>query len=170
MGFAASLPQSVRDVFGAFRVCEMSTLAKDGTPVTWPVATLLGDDGRFLLTTSIAMPYKAFNVRRNPRVSLLFSDPTASGLTNPPTVLVQGDATAPDRIVTAHSELRDYWRDRIMSRQPSGRLYSMNGLTRRLFDWYYMRLVIYVTPKRVLWWPNGDQTQTPQVVGGEYVA
>lgn len=25
-----------------------------------------------------------------------------------------------------------------------------------------MRLLIYVTPRRVLWWPHGDYTQTPQ--------
>jgi hypothetical protein len=31
----------------------------------------------------VCLPHKAFNVRRNPRVSLLFSNPAASGLTVP---------------------------------------------------------------------------------------
>jgi hypothetical protein len=36
-----------------------------------------------------------------PRVALLFSDPTASGLRSAPQVLVQGTATCPDQVVTA---------------------------------------------------------------------
>ncbi len=39
------------------------------------------ETGKFLLTTSVALPVKAFNIRRDPHVALLFSDPTGSGLT-----------------------------------------------------------------------------------------
>jgi hypothetical protein len=37
-----------------------------------------------LITTSIAFPQKAFNIRRDARVALLFSDPTGSGLNRAP--------------------------------------------------------------------------------------
>ena len=71
----AGLPSEVEDVFKEFRTCEMSTLAKDGTPITWPTLPFWRpDEGRFLITTSIGLSQKAFNVRRNPRVSLLFSN------------------------------------------------------------------------------------------------
>ncbi len=32
----AELPPEVGAVFEEFRTCEMSTLARDGTPITWP--------------------------------------------------------------------------------------------------------------------------------------
>ncbi len=114
------LPPEVGEVFRKFRTCEFSTLARDGAPITWPLVTLWRpEEGRFVLTTSIGLPQKAFNIRRNPRVSLLFSDPTASGLENPPAVLVQGDAEAPDEIRTSPNNLREY-RRRIFDFEPAG--------------------------------------------------
>jgi hypothetical protein len=155
------LPVQVLAVFREFWTCEFSTLAKDGTPITWPTAPFYQPEkGRFFITTSIGLPQKAFNVRRNPRVSLLFSEPTASGLADPPAVLVQGDAQAPDEIATWSEEFELYART-ISKRQPAGELYSSNWLLRYLSDWYYMRLYIYVTPRRILWWDHGDFSQAP---------
>ena len=75
-----ALSPEVEEVFTEFRTCEFSTLARDGTPITWPLVTLWQpEEQRFVLTTSIGAPNKAFNARRDGRVSLLFSDPTASG-------------------------------------------------------------------------------------------
>lgn len=155
------LPPEVGAVFREFRTCEMSTLAKDGTPITWPTLPFWRpDEGRFLITTSIGLPQKAFNVRRNSRVSLLFSDPTASGLTDPPAVLVQGDAASPDEVATSVEGFENELR-RVLRRQPAGGFYSSNPLTRYLFDWYYMRLMIHVTPRRILCWPEGDFGRAP---------
>ena len=158
---AIDLPPEVEAVFCAFRTCEMSTLARDGSPITWPTLPFWRpDEGRLLITTSIGLPHKAFNIRRNPRVSLLFSNPTASGLTNPPAVLVQGDAEAPDEVVTSVEGFEDEVR-RVFRRQPASGFYSSNPITRYLFDWYYMRLTIYVSPRRILWWPGGDFERSP---------
>ncbi len=156
-----SLPPEVEAVFREFRTCEMSTLARDGSPITWPTLPFWRpEEGCFLITTSIGLPHKAFNIRRNPRVSLLFSDPTASGLTSPPAVLVQGDAEAPDEVETTLEGFEEEMR-RALRRQPAGGKYSGNPLTRYLFDWYYMRLMIHVTPRCILWWPAGDFEQAP---------
>jgi hypothetical protein len=164
------LPQGVEEVFRRFRTCEFSTLGRDGTPVTWPLVALWRpEEGRFVLTTSIGLPQKAFNIRRDPRVSLLFSDPTASGLENPPAVLVQGEAEAPDSIETSPYRLREYW-SRLFEIQPAGKVYGANRLTRYLMDWYYMRLYISVRPRRVLFWPNGDFTQAPVEAEADRVA
>ncbi len=157
----AVLPPEVEEVFREFRTCEFSTQARDGTPITWPLVTLWRpEERRFVLTTSIGFPQKAFNIRRNPRVSLLFSDPTASGLKNPPAVLVQGDAEAPDRIRTSPNHLPEYWR-RLFEIQPAGKMYGSNRPMRYLMDWYYMRLYVSVRPRRVLFWPEGDFAQAP---------
>lgn len=88
------MPASFLDIIDKYFTCEFTTLSRDGAPVTWPVTPRLLDDGRFLLTTSIGLPQKAFNIRRNPKVSMLFSEPTGSGIAEPGGVLIQGDATA----------------------------------------------------------------------------
>jgi hypothetical protein len=164
------LPSEVEDVFREFRTCELSTLARDGTPITWPTLPFWQPDkGRFIITTSISLPQKAFNVRRNPRVSLLFSNPTASGLQNPPAVLVQGEAEAPDEVVTSIAGFEDEMR-RVYRWQPSARLYSSNALLRYLMDWYCMRLLIHVTPRRILWWTGGELWQEPLELEMDHVA
>jgi hypothetical protein len=158
------LPPEVERVFTEIRTCEFSTLARDGTPITWPLVTLWQpEEQRFVLTTSIGAPNKAFNARRDGRVSLLFSDPTACGLEDPPAVLVQGDAVVPEVIHTSPNDLREYWK-RIWRIQPAGKTYGSNFLTRSPMDWYYMRLYIYVEPRRILVWPDGDFTKPPRKV------
>ncbi|MET0133412.1 MAG: pyridoxamine 5'-phosphate oxidase family protein [Kibdelosporangium sp.] len=134
-------------IVGAYRTCEFATLAKDGTPVTWPAAAWLRPDGTLTLTTSLGFPQKALNIRRDSRVALLFSDPTGSGLDAPEQVVVQGTASCPDEIVTSPGDLADYWAT-LFERQPSSRAY-LNPLMRPVVDWYFMRLVITVAPHHV---------------------
>ena len=166
----AGLPPEVEDVFEEFRTCEMSTLAMDGTPITWPTLPFwYSDEKRFTITTSIGLAQKALNVRRNPRVSLLFSDPTASGLENPPAVMVQGDAEAPDEIETSVAGFEEELR-MVYPRQPASRLYGNDPLTRRFMDWYFMRLMIHVTPRRILWWPGADFWRDPFELRMDHVA
>lgn len=157
----AELPPEIEGVFEEFRTCEMSTLARDGTPITWPTLPFwYSDEKRFTITTSISLAQKALNVRRNPRVSLLFSNPTASGLENPPAVLVQGDAEAPDEIQASVAGFEEELR-KVYARQPASRVYGNDPLTRYFMDWYFMRLMIHVTPLRILWWPGGDFWREP---------
>ena len=165
MAYPQDLPDDVRAVIDRYRVCEFSTLTKDGTPITHPLCAGLLDDGRFMLSTSIGLPTKAFNIRRNPKVGLLYSDPTGSGLTGHPTVLVQGDATAPEELISAPKsdpEFEAYF-FQIVRRQPDSPIavsWPMRGLT----WWYWVRIQILVAPRRITWWPNGDQSQTPQTI------
>jgi hypothetical protein len=55
------------------------------------------------------LPQKAFNARRNPRVSLLFSNPIASGLASPPAVLIQGNAQVSEDVRTWDDDLVEFW-------------------------------------------------------------
>lgn len=151
------------DIIDKYRTCEFTTISRDGSPQTWPVCPLLIEDGRFFLTTSIGFPQKAYNIRRNPKVSMLFSEPTASGVTQAAAVLIQGDATAADRIVTDMGSVPELARslERFLARQPAGKLWS-NWLGRRMFPGYYMRILIYVTPRRALFWPERDFGRAPE--------
>jgi hypothetical protein len=140
-----------------FRTCELTTMSRDGSPQTWPICPLLLPDGRFLVCTSIGLPQKALNIRRNPKVSMLFSEPTGSGVKNPGAVLIQGVATAEDRIVADPGEDHDLRRllERVSARQPAGALMS-SWFGRRLFPFYYLRITMYVKPDRGLCWPTRD--------------
>ncbi|WP_328464438.1 pyridoxamine 5'-phosphate oxidase family protein [Actinoplanes sp. NBC_00393] len=133
----------------AYRTCEFATLTKSGAPVAWPTSGIVNADGSILLTTSLGYPQKAFNVRRDGRVALLFSDPTASGLDQPEQILVRGVATCPDEVHTEPTgDLRVLW-ERLMARQPSSQAYLDWPMT-LLTDFYYMRLLITVTPSEVV--------------------
>ncbi len=157
-----SLPPEVLAVFDCFRTVEFTTIAKDGTPITWPVTALYeADSGTFVTATSIGLPNKAFHIRRNPRVALLFSEPKASGLTSPPAVLVQGEAQVDERVTTL-AGLEALW-EKIYRFQPAAQMTSRFAPGRYLMDWYYMRLRIRTVPRRIVWWPNGDFSRAPEV-------
>lgn len=132
----------------AYRTCELVTLAKDGTPVAWPTSCLPRADGTILVTTSLGFPQKAFNVRRDPRVAVLFSDPTASALTEPEQILVTGTATCPDDVHTEPTgDLATLWA-RLFERQPKCRAY-LDWPATMMTDFYFMRLLVTITPERV---------------------
>jgi hypothetical protein len=145
------------DIIDRYFTCEFTTLSRDGSPQTWPVSPRLTTDGRLLVTTSIGLPQKAFNIRRNSKVNLLFSEPMGSGIAEPGAVLIQGDATAEDRIVTDMSSDPEFaaLAETMAVRQPAGAFWS-SALGRRIWWSYYMRILIYVTPRRALFWPIRD--------------
>lgn len=139
----------LRDILDEYRTCEFATISRTGVPIAWPVVVDVSPAAdRIVLTTSIAFPQKAFNVRRDPRVALLFSDPTGTGRADLPHVLVRGTARCPARIETGTAGLERYWR-KLAIRQPASTSYRRTVIGRRLFDWYYMRLVITVTPREI---------------------
>jgi len=147
-----------------YRTCEFTTLS-NGSPQTWPVSPLLLKDGRFLIATNIGLPQKALNVRRNPKVSLLFSDPTGSGITEPGAILIQGDAISDDHIVADISSEPDLaaLAETVFARQPAGS-FMISRPGRRLFPYYCIRILIYVTPRRGYLWPARDFTRPPEQI------
>lgn len=165
---AQTLPADVLATIREFRVCELSTLTQNGTPITWPVAArYFPDQNEFLFTTSISLRTKANNIARNPKVGLLFSDPTGSGLSNPPYVMVKGNATVLDGVhvsTDAVDGLEEYWLESIFKRQPDTAIISSNAVMRWLMDWYYMRLVMRIVPVSFAWWENGDMSKPPQTL------
>lgn len=159
---SAELPADVLAVIRAFRTAELATLAKDGTPICWPVVPYYDEaTGRFIVTTSIALDQKMKNARRDPHVSLLFSDPTASGLDGSDAVLVQGLADAPDTMTTSLDGFESLI-EQVFRRQPQSALYTRTRFSRWLFDWYYMRLTMTVTPTRWFRVPSARAGSLPR--------
>jgi len=155
------LPADVVDVLRRTFTAEITTVNRAGQPMTWPSVTYFDEaEGRIICAVSIAYPVKAYNARRHPQVSLLYSDPTGSGLDRPRTVLVQGTAEV--------AEVLDYPPDiiglfaTVADRQPDSSRFTGNRVVRRLFNWYlFQRIALRITPDRVLAWPGDDDGAMP---------
>lgn len=147
---AASLPADVQEVFARFKTTEYTTVDGSGHPITWPVTPYYAPgDGHIDVTTGLGYPKKANDARANPMVALLFSNPTGSGLSDPPTVLVQGVADVDDRDLGANR--------RRYERESSAKLPGLRGVTppgplKRLAPWYFTRIYVHVRPERVYVW------------------
>src|SRR3954453_21578943 len=108
----ASLPPQVQRVFERFVTTEYTTVDVNGQPITWPVTPYYKPGAETIdISTGVGYPKKADDAERNPHVSLLFSDPTGSGIEEPCAVLVQGPAEVDDRDFDANRER--YMRDSV---------------------------------------------------------
>jgi Pyridoxamine 5'-phosphate oxidase len=156
------LPSEVASVLRDNYTAEVTTVNRQGQPLTWPALTYFDEaNGQIFLTVSIAFPVKAFNARRHPEVSLLYSDPTGSTLDNPPAILLQGTATVAEVLDLRIPQMQALAK-LAGERQPDSRRFSSNRIARRLFAWYlFQRIGITVTPRRLQVWPSRDFSQTP---------
>ena len=167
---ALRLPPDVEAVFRRFLTCETTTINKQGQPLTWPNLPYYDEpNGQLIINASIAFPTKTYNARRNPKIALLYSDPTGSGLTDPPAVLVQGAATVQELDSEDYYPLAVTLFLESVRRQPSARVYAGNRLARRLFLFYFQRIAVFVQPRRILVWPHRDFSQAPAEVEVAYV-
>jgi Pyridoxamine 5'-phosphate oxidase len=155
----STLPQEVQDVFDRFITTEYVTLDARGQPIAWPVTPYYETgDPTIDVTTGIGYPKKAEDARRNPRVALLFSDPTGSGIESGIRVLVQGMAEVDDRDLTAN---RERYRRESLVKLPATKAMMPPRILEGLFGWYYERVYIKVRPERVFVWPDGDPGSEP---------
>ena len=155
----ASLPADVQRVFDRFITAEYTTIDNRGQPISWPVTPYYRPgDPCIDLSTGLGYPKKAKDARSNPRVGLLFSNPTGSGLDAPPQVLVQGTAAVDDRDLAGNRER--YGRE-LREKLPAFNKILPPQAVRRLFDWYFTRIYVHVRPERVYVWPQGDAQAEP---------
>lgn len=158
----SSLPPDVREVFERFVTTEYTTIDARQQPITWPVTPYYRSGAATIdVTTGIGYPKKADDAARNPSVSLLFSDPTGSGLDAASTVLVQGTAEIDDADLDANTER--YVRESSEKLPATKRMHPPKPM-RRLLRWYYARLYVKVRPERVFVWPGGDQSAEPTLL------
>jgi Pyridoxamine 5'-phosphate oxidase len=155
----SSLPPEAQSVFDRFITTELTTIDASGQPITWPVTPYYEPgDPCVSVTTGLGYPKKANDARANPLVSLLFSDPTGSGLSNAPMVLIQGAAEVDDRDLDANRER--YARESALKLPAISK--QMRPLQRYL-NWYYTRIYVHVRPERVYVWPHADAAAEPQL-------
>lgn len=158
----SSLPPAVRDVFERFITTEYVTVGADKQPIAWPVTPYYEQGGATIdVTTGVGYPKKALDAARNPRVALLFSDPTGSGIDSDLQVLVQGSAEVDDHDLTAN---RERYRRQSLEKLPATKQMLPPRLLENLFSWYFERIYVKVRPERVFVWADGDPASEPEIL------
>jgi Pyridoxamine 5'-phosphate oxidase len=157
----ATLPGEVQQVFDRFITTEFTTVDRRGQPITWPLTPYYRPgDACIDVTTGLGYPKKAKDARANPRVALLFSDATGSGLDHAPQVLVQGTADVDDRDLDAN---RERYRRELVEKLPAAERQMPPKVFDGLLGWYLTRIYVHVRPERVYVWSGGDVTREPQL-------
>jgi len=157
----SSLPPEVCEVFERFITTEFTTVGARQQPITWPVTPYYGHGAPTIdVTTGIGYPKKADDALRHPKVALLFSDPTGSGIESGPHVLVQGIAEVDEEDLGANAER--YLRESAAKLPETVKMHPPKRV-RGFIDWYYARIYVKVRPERVFVWPDGDVTREPTI-------
>jgi hypothetical protein len=158
----ATLPDTVQRIFQDYLTTEYTTIDSRGQPITWPVTPFYSAGGECIdVTTGIGYPKKANDARANPKVSLLFSDPTGTHHHNPPMVLVQGIARIDEEDMQAN---RQRYTRESLAKLPGAAESQPPGFMQAWFSWYYTRLYVKVRPERVYVWRNGDWSAEPDLL------
>lgn len=158
----ASLPDEIQRVFERFITTEYTTVDGRGQPITWPVTPYYRPgDPCIDVTTGVGYPKKAADAEKNPKVALLFSDPTGCGIEKPPQVLVQGIARVDDEDLEGNAER--YTRESV-EKLPATKSMLPPKPLRGMLGWYFKRLYVHVRPERIYVWPDGDPAAEPQLL------
>lgn len=157
----SSLPPEIQAVFEKFITTEYTTIDAKGQPITWPLTPYYNPgDPCIDVTTGLGYPKKANDSRANTKVGMLFSDPTGSGIDDPPMVLVQGTVDVDDRDLEAN---RKRYEKEAFEKIPAAKEISPPDFLKRFFTWYYTRIYMHVRPERVYSWPGCDVSREPQL-------
>src|SRR5262245_8970183 len=150
------VPSWANDVFEHYLICEFTTIS-DGKPVTFPLLYFYEPStGLFTVTSSILFSRKIENIKDNSKVSLLFSNPTGSGV-DKHAVLVQG-------VARIEEEDLDHGWERFLTdwREKETDIDSLPA-ERVKFGWVWKRIVVRVEPKKITVWKDGNTARTPEV-------
>jgi len=150
-----SLPEPVAALFDAALVAELTVVDHDGRPVTYPLIPLY-DGERIYMTSSTLFSRKLEHLKANAKVAVSVTDPIAvGGRTDRATI--QGDA----RVI--EEDPHGGW-ERILpiweQKEPAIVAFLKARVALPLF---FERALIEVTPRRALYWADGDTATAPVV-------
>ncbi|MEO7804799.1 MAG: hypothetical protein ABIS18_10935 [Actinomycetota bacterium] len=131
------------EIFERYVAAEYAYFTPKGEPLCWPVTPYWYPNTQSLaIATGLAYPKKADYAKLNPKVALLFSDATSSGLPSGDHVSVKADASVKDTDIQANT---DRYVLELRQKFPMARL-AINRLTVGLLDFYLPRLWIDMVP------------------------
>ena len=156
-----TLPEPVEALLASALVGELTVIDAAGRPVTYPLIPLY-DGERIYLTSSTLFSRKLEHIKANPKVALSITDPIAvGGRTDRATI--QGDARVIEEDPHGGWErLLPIWE----KKEPS----IVYFLTQRVaLPLFFERSLIEITPRRALYWADGNGATAPEttIVGKE---
>jgi general stress protein 26 len=156
-----TLPDPVEALLASALVGELTVIDATGRPVTYPLIPLY-DGERIYLTSSTLFSRKLEHIKANPKVALSITDPIAvGGRTDRATI--QGDARVIEEDPHGGWErLLPIWE----KKEPS----IVYFLTQRVaLPLFFERSLIEITPRRALYWADGNAAMAPEttIVGKE---
>jgi general stress protein 26 len=150
-----TLAEPVERLLEAALVGELTVVDGRGRPVTYPLIPLY-DGARIYLTSSALFSRKLEHIRANPKVSLSITDPIAVGGAAD-RATIQGDARViEDDPHGGWERLLPIWE----AKEPAIVAFLKERVALPLF---FERALIEITPRRILYWPDGDAASVPRV-------
>jgi len=150
----STIPGPVEQLLETALVGELTVVDANGRPVTYPLIPLY-DGQRIYLTSSTLFSRKLEHIKANPKVSLSITDPVAvGGRTDRATI--QGDARVIEEDPHGGWErLLPIWE----KKEPS----IVYFLTQRVaLPLFFERSLIEITPRRALYWADGNAASPPE--------
>lgn len=146
MAAPVAWPSAVVELMRSASFAQYATMSSAGVPIDTPVLFFPSEGlASFDLTTGLSYPAKAERARRNPRTSLLIE-----GGSDEPVVLISGLAAVRD--ADLQSNVLRYLAEagHTLPHNPPWEL-------ARQATWYWTRILVQITPSRVLWWDSPSQ-------------
>jgi general stress protein 26 len=157
----AAIPAPAAELLERALVAELTVVDAKGRPVTYPLIPLW-DGERIYMTSSTLFSRKLDHIGRNPNVAVSVTDPiSVGGRTD--RVTIQGVARViADDPHGGWERLLPIW----SAKEPAIVAFLKARVALPLF---FERALIEITPRRVLYWSDGDAASAPviTVVGEE---
>jgi general stress protein 26 len=148
-----TMPVPAAELVEQALVAELTVVDANGRPVTYPLIPLW-DGERIYMTSSTLFSRKLDHIERDARVSISVTDPVSVG-GRPDRVTIQGDARVIDDDPHGGWErLLPIW----SAKEPAIVAFLKARVALPLF---FERALIEITPRRVLYWADGNTTVAP---------
>jgi general stress protein 26 len=149
-----SLPDSVARLVDGALVGELTVVAEDGRPITYPLIPLLDGD-HIYMTSSTLFSRKLEHIKSNPKVCVSLTDPVAMGGLAARATIVGDARVIEDDPHGGWERLLPIWE----RKEPSIVAFLR---ARVAFPLFFERVLIEVTPRRALLWPDGRTDRAPE--------
>jgi general stress protein 26 len=151
------LPEPIEELLNSALVGELTVVDDQGRLVTHPLIPLY-DGERIYMTSSVLFSRKLEHIKRNPKVSVSISDPSAVDVARFRRATIQGDATVDD------TDLHSGWEKKVLPlwrvKEPAIDFFMGKRVALPLF---FERGIIEVRPRRAFLWEDGDTGRPPRV-------